>query len=275
MPLVPLPLASNSTSRRRTAGSSRQSGSAGQNLERQHLQRIADQNRGGFIERLVTGRTAAAQVVVVHGRQIVVHQRISVNELHRAGGAVDSGFAQAQRFRGRIDQRGAHALAAAQHAVAQCFVQASRMRGRGRQAARRVRSRHGPASLPAGGRKPESRVRCSRVPISGHVVDRARSRIVADSNGAASNSVRRLRLAGLAQQDLDFLFGLLERASGRRASVARRVRTACSESSSDSSPCSSLSTMASSSASEPSKSGGAVRGVGALLVCVRWSRMIC
>ena len=40
----------------------------------------------GLAELLVAGRLAAAQVVVIHGGKIVMHQRIGVDHLHRAGG---------------------------------------------------------------------------------------------------------------------------------------------------------------------------------------------
>ena len=47
--------------------------------------RIAGQDRRRLVERLVAGRPAAAQVVVVHRRQVVVDQRVGVDHLHRAG----------------------------------------------------------------------------------------------------------------------------------------------------------------------------------------------
>jgi len=49
-------------------------GVTGENLEREHLQRVAGEYRRGLVERLVAGGTAPAQVVVVHRRQVVVHE---------------------------------------------------------------------------------------------------------------------------------------------------------------------------------------------------------
>jgi hypothetical protein len=53
------------------------------------LQRIAGQNGGGFVEGAMTGGAATTQVVIIHGRQIVVHQAVDMNELDRGGGGVE------------------------------------------------------------------------------------------------------------------------------------------------------------------------------------------
>ena len=58
-----------------------------QHFEREHLQRVADQDRGGLVEGAVAGRPAAPQIVVVHGGQVVVHQGVDVDELDRGRGA--------------------------------------------------------------------------------------------------------------------------------------------------------------------------------------------
>ncbi len=47
---------------------------AGKQLESAGVQGVAGQNGGGFVEGLVAGGLAPAQVVVVHGGQIVVNQ---------------------------------------------------------------------------------------------------------------------------------------------------------------------------------------------------------
>jgi len=52
--------------------------SARHRIERNGEQRIAGEDRGRFIEGLVHGRPATAQVVVVHGGEIVMHQRIAM-----------------------------------------------------------------------------------------------------------------------------------------------------------------------------------------------------
>ena len=57
-----------------------------QQLKRQRLQRITRQQGLRFAKLHMYRRLAAAQYVVVHTRHIVVHQRISVYQLYRAGG---------------------------------------------------------------------------------------------------------------------------------------------------------------------------------------------
>ena len=47
---------------------------SGQQFEGEYLQRIPGQYCGCLIECAMGGRTAAAQVIIVHGRQIIMHQ---------------------------------------------------------------------------------------------------------------------------------------------------------------------------------------------------------
>ena len=70
------------TSAMRTAGSGCASGRR-DDVERKRQQAVAGQDRGRLVERLVGGRPAPPQVVVVHRRQVVVHQRIAVHALQR------------------------------------------------------------------------------------------------------------------------------------------------------------------------------------------------
>ena len=59
----------------------------GQQLEGQRLQRVARQQRTGFAKFHMHRGFAPAQDVVVHTRHVVVHQRVGVDQLDRAGGA--------------------------------------------------------------------------------------------------------------------------------------------------------------------------------------------
>ncbi len=61
------------------------SGRFDEDFERQTLQRVADQQGGGLVEFHMHGGLAATQGVVVHGRHVVVHQRIGVDQLDRSG----------------------------------------------------------------------------------------------------------------------------------------------------------------------------------------------
>ena len=132
MPNVPLASLSRSIKRRRTAGEAGSAGSRASNLKGEGLQRVADQDRRRLVVGLVAGRAPAAQVVVVHGRKVVVHQRIHVDQLDGAGGRLDLILGESQRARGGEQQRGPDALAAAEHAVAHRLMQTLRDFGRAR-----------------------------------------------------------------------------------------------------------------------------------------------
>jgi hypothetical protein len=54
-------------------------------LKSQGLQSISGQNGGGFVELDVARRPPATEIIVVHGRQIVMDQRIAVDHFQRSG----------------------------------------------------------------------------------------------------------------------------------------------------------------------------------------------
>ena len=66
---------------------------AGDDVEGQRQQRVAGEDRGGIVESLVQGRPAAAQIAVVHRRQVVMNQRIAVDAFERGAGQ-QRGFAR-------------------------------------------------------------------------------------------------------------------------------------------------------------------------------------
>ncbi len=76
-------------------------------LEGERVEAVARQDRGGLVEGAVDGWPAAADVVVVHRRQVVVDQRIDMDAFERGGdargaGAVDANSrAVAKTSRGR------------------------------------------------------------------------------------------------------------------------------------------------------------------------------
>jgi len=78
----------------------------GENLEGRRLQRIAGQHRRRLVIGLVHGGPAAAQVVVVHARQIVVNQAVGVDALQRAGRAQQPLLLQVEHPAGLDDARG-------------------------------------------------------------------------------------------------------------------------------------------------------------------------
>ena len=71
-------------------------GNVGQHLERQRVQRIACKNRGRLVERLVHRWLAAAQIVVIHRRQVVVDR---ANRRASASSAVAARPEQSRRDR--------------------------------------------------------------------------------------------------------------------------------------------------------------------------------
>ena len=67
--------------------SSRERAVDGEHFERERLQSIAGEDRGRLVELPVRRRAAAPQIVVVHRRQIVVHERVGVDQLDGGGDA--------------------------------------------------------------------------------------------------------------------------------------------------------------------------------------------
>ena len=90
----------------------------GQHLERERQQRVARQDRHGFAEDFMAGELAAAVVVIIERRQIVVDQRVGVDELERAGGGGGAVDGIGDGGRGREAEQRADALAAGEQAVA-------------------------------------------------------------------------------------------------------------------------------------------------------------
>ncbi len=66
-------------------------------------------NRAGFIEGDVGSRLAAAQVVIVHCRQVIVHQGIGVDQLHCAGGRIGARRRAVRASPGGVGQQRAYA----------------------------------------------------------------------------------------------------------------------------------------------------------------------
>jgi hypothetical protein len=76
----------------------------------QGLQRVAGQQCLGLAELDVHRGFAAAKHVVVHAGHVVVHQRIRVNQFHRAGGPQGGLGVAANGFAGGHDQQRAQRL---------------------------------------------------------------------------------------------------------------------------------------------------------------------
>jgi hypothetical protein len=122
---------------------------AGEHPEGLGLQRVADQQRRRFVIRHVHGRFAAAQRVVVHAGHVVVHQRIGVDHLQRAGGTRQCLRLGPEQGAAGVDQQRTHALAAAEHGVAHRLVQLVRDQVRRRADSPRAHPRPRPARRPS------------------------------------------------------------------------------------------------------------------------------
>ena len=91
-------------------------------FKRLRQQRVARQHGDAFAEHLVVGRLAAAEIVVVHRRQIVVDERVGVDALDGARQRQGVGFASAAGCRRGEAKRGAHPLAAGEERIAHRLV---------------------------------------------------------------------------------------------------------------------------------------------------------
>ena len=95
----------------------------GKYFEGERLQRVAGEDRHRFAEDDVAGRTAAAQRIVVHRGQIVMDQRIGVDDFDRRRARIESIQRCAERAAGRIDEHRSQPFAAAEHRVAHRAMQ--------------------------------------------------------------------------------------------------------------------------------------------------------
>ena len=101
-------------------------GASREQFEGERLKRVAGEDRGGFVERDMHGRLAAAQAVVVHRRQVVVHQRVGMDQFDCGRGRIEGHRVGAECGAGRVHQQRTHALAAIERGVAHRGVQALR-----------------------------------------------------------------------------------------------------------------------------------------------------
>ena len=110
MPAGPAARASHARILTCACGSSRERAVGGKHLERERLQRIAGEDRGRLVELPMRRRAAAPQVVVVHRRQVVVHERVGVDQLDGRGERIE------RRLRRRRRARRSHRRATAARA---------------------------------------------------------------------------------------------------------------------------------------------------------------
>jgi hypothetical protein len=108
-------------------------------LKSKRLECIANEQRSGFVVLDVHRGLAAAQDIVVHARQIVVHERIGVDQLDRRRGDLEPLGRGFRHLAGGEREQRPHALAAFERRVTHRFVKPRRRDARRRQHAREHR----------------------------------------------------------------------------------------------------------------------------------------
>ncbi len=102
------------------------------NLKSLRQQSVARQNRDALAEHLVIGELAPAIVVIIHGRQVIVDQGVSMNALHGASHGQGGGGPASASGGGGEAQRRAQAFAAGEKGIPHGFVNGNRLARRRR-----------------------------------------------------------------------------------------------------------------------------------------------
>ena len=90
----------------------------GQDFEREGQERVTGEDGGRFVEGFVDGGTPAPEIVVIHGGQIVVDQRIAVDQFDRQRRMQGQLRRGAEHGGGLAHEKGPQPLAAIEGAVA-------------------------------------------------------------------------------------------------------------------------------------------------------------
>src|SRR6266478_6267779 len=106
----------------------RSHGCSADGLERQRQKRIARKNGDGFAELLMARRFASAKIVIVESRQVVMNQRISVDEFDGASRIVRRRDVAVKNARRLNAKNGTDPLAACKDAVPHCRMNGRRRR---------------------------------------------------------------------------------------------------------------------------------------------------
>src|SRR5262249_35608504 len=95
----------------------------GDDFECERLQRITGEDRHRLAKDDVAGRSAAAQIGVVHGWPGAMDQSGTAGEFYPCGRGVELSQLRAQRSSGGINEYGTQTLAAAEHGIAHRAMQ--------------------------------------------------------------------------------------------------------------------------------------------------------
>ena len=82
-----------------------------ENFEGEGQERVAGQDGGRLVVGRVEGRPAAAQIVIIHGRQIVMDQRIAMHAFKGRSDRQSTGAGDIEEARAFDHQKRAQALA--------------------------------------------------------------------------------------------------------------------------------------------------------------------
>ena len=91
---------------------------AAQDLERECEQRVARQYRRRLIESPMHGGTAAAQVVIVHRRQVIMDEGVAMHAFNGGTRLQRAGFIHAKEASALGDEKGPDPLAGRQQRIA-------------------------------------------------------------------------------------------------------------------------------------------------------------
>ena len=116
--------------------------------QRLREQSVAREDRHVLAERDVAGRLAAAELVVVHRREVVVDQRVGVDHLDRRGERKHLVRGATERLGGREREHRPDALAAGEQRVAHGLLEAGGAGLGGEAQALEIRSRPSPGARP-------------------------------------------------------------------------------------------------------------------------------
>ena len=97
---------------------------ARENVESESQKAVAGEDRGGLVVFAMRGRLAPAQFVIIHGRQIVMHQRVAMHAFERRARHQRVLPRHAEKCRRFNHQERPEALAAAQARIAHGLDQA-------------------------------------------------------------------------------------------------------------------------------------------------------
>ena len=106
----------------------------GQYFKSQSLQGVACKDGSGFIKSTMTGRPASPQVVIVHGRKVIVYQRVSVDQFDCTRHRIEVFQIQTQSCAGCVNQYRPESFASVKSGIAHGLMQDSGIFNRSRQA---------------------------------------------------------------------------------------------------------------------------------------------